>query len=423
MATRTFRGDAQAVAQVTTFTVGGTAANGQVYTVTCNLKTVSYTATGTDTNNSIASALQALLAASTIAEFTEAGYTVSSNVITATAATAGWPFTMTTSATGTGTLTASTTTSNSGPNCWDVASNWAEGAIPANGDDVVITKTSTSIYHGLDQSAVALNSLTIEASFTGTIGLPLINTGSGSAGGSFGSTSGYREYRSRYLAIGASTVVIGSGSGSGSGRIQLDLGTTTSWSMTVYGTGTSLDANANALLVKGNGSLLAASKGSIGLNTESGDTSTVTAIRTGYVNTPQTDVNLTIGAGATITTLDISGGVINCYSGFTTLNMTAGTLTVQGGALNATTLNVTGGTVYYQATGTLTTVNLATGAIFDRSRDNRSCTIGTLNLYSGCTFLDPTKAITFTNPIVFKECGVADLAKLDLGKDFTLARV
>src|ERR1700736_2287329 len=116
MATPRWRGDAPAVKQVNTATVGGTAAGGQVYTVTINGKTVSYTAAGGDTNNTIAGALQALLAASTIPEFQEVAWTVATNVITGTSAVAGRPFTNTSSATGTGTLVRATTTASSGPN-------------------------------------------------------------------------------------------------------------------------------------------------------------------------------------------------------------------------------------------------------------------------------------------------------------------
>src|ERR1700691_1519777 len=101
MSTIIYRGDAVTVSQVNTITVGGTPATSQVYTVTFNTKSVTYTATSLDTNITIAAALQVLLAASTISEFTEIIWTVSSAVITATmnANQAGMPFTNTSSAT------------------------------------------------------------------------------------------------------------------------------------------------------------------------------------------------------------------------------------------------------------------------------------------------------------------------------------
>jgi phage tail sheath gpL-like len=63
-----WRGDAPAVKQVIAVTVGGTPANGQVYTVTWNGSSVAYTAGDGDTNASIAAALQARLAATELAE-------------------------------------------------------------------------------------------------------------------------------------------------------------------------------------------------------------------------------------------------------------------------------------------------------------------------------------------------------------------
>jgi hypothetical protein len=130
MASNYFRGDAQDVAQVQTHTVAGTAAAAQVYTLTANRKEISYTADGADTNTTIAAALRELLAASTIPEFKLATWTVSTNVITATASTPGRPFTVTSAATGTGTLVASVTTASKGHWHWDDADNWSAGWIP-----------------------------------------------------------------------------------------------------------------------------------------------------------------------------------------------------------------------------------------------------------------------------------------------------
>lgn len=105
MSTNLWLGSAPAVAQVNTITVGGTPASGQQYAVTINGKSVTYTATGGDTNITIATALQLLLAASAIDEFNDATWTNPSNaVILGTSRTAGQPFTSTSSATGTGTL-------------------------------------------------------------------------------------------------------------------------------------------------------------------------------------------------------------------------------------------------------------------------------------------------------------------------------
>ena len=98
---------------------------------------------------------------------------------------------------------------------WSDAANWTS-AVPVNGDDVILANNSVSVTAGLDQSAVALASLTIDQSYTGTLG----------------STS------SEFLEIGASVVSLGairaSGTQTGSPRLNLDLGTTTAAQVKVY---------------------------------------------------------------------------------------------------------------------------------------------------------------------------------------------
>lgn len=135
MPTNRYRGDALAVAQLDTLTVGGTPAVNQVYSVTINGKVVSYTATGTDTNSTIALALANAMTASAIREFGEVLWAQDSgttNQINATAQTAGRPFTVAAvSATGTGTLTHAAVTANTGPWNWDQPLNWTLGRIPA----------------------------------------------------------------------------------------------------------------------------------------------------------------------------------------------------------------------------------------------------------------------------------------------------
>src|SRR5438067_3371208 len=119
MGQKRWKGTAASVAQVTTVTVG-TYDAATTYKVTINGKTVSQVGTG-GTNATTAAALQALLAASAEPEFTEVTWTVASNVVTATAATKGKPFTLTTAVSGgTGTISQATPTASSGPNDYSV---------------------------------------------------------------------------------------------------------------------------------------------------------------------------------------------------------------------------------------------------------------------------------------------------------------
>src|SRR5437868_4407821 len=124
MSTNRWRGDAPAVAQVDNFTVSATA-NGAVFTVTCNGKTVTYTAVNSDTTTTVATALLALLNATTIPEFQEVAWTSSTNILSGTAATIGKPFTITAGATGGGTFSRSAVVVSSGPNDVSVTKNWS----------------------------------------------------------------------------------------------------------------------------------------------------------------------------------------------------------------------------------------------------------------------------------------------------------
>ena len=54
---------------------------------------------------------------------------------------------------------------------WSVAGNWSPSGVPASTDDVIISAAYTvSITAGLNQSAVTLNSLTVEEGYSGAIG-------------------------------------------------------------------------------------------------------------------------------------------------------------------------------------------------------------------------------------------------------------
>jgi hypothetical protein len=414
MSTVTWRGDAQAIAQVNTLTVGGTPVNGQAYNVLINGKTVTYTSTGTDTTATIASSLQALLTGARIGEFGEITWTVSGSVITATAATAGVPFTQTSSVgAGTGTLTTTTTVTGSGPNDVSLAANWSTGSLPASGDDVTLANSTSGLLYNLSAlSAVTLNSLTIDSTFTGNIGLPRTNA------------NGYVEYRPTYWQIGATTVTTLAGTGGGSGRIRLDLGSAAT-TLNINATGSPIDQGKPALQLKAinAANVLNILQGNVGVAVEPGELSTLVTINIGYQSSQQTDVTLTLGSGCTLTTINQDGGSLTVNSNVTTLTQRGGNLIVYGTAA-ITTLDIESGNCRWQSSGTLGTVTLGSsggGGSLDFSRDPRTRTVTNLTLNSGTTLLDPNKTVTFTNPLYLQRCGL-DQVKLDLGADFHLAR-
>lgn len=413
MSANRWKGAAAAVAQLNTATVGGTAANGQVYTVTAGLnnsKTVSYTASGVDTNTTIAAALLALLQASTVApEFQEMTWAnPSAGVLTAAAKTPGQPFTFTTSATGTGTFVTVITTASTGPNNWDNAANWSLNAVPAAGDDVYVDAGSVSILYGLGQSGVTLNSLTIAAAYTGQVGLPETNT-------TFSSGGSYLEYRGRYLQVGATTAYVGAGQGQGSQLLNLDAGAVQT-SLVVYSTGASQTPGLETLQWKGTSAanVVTVQAGSVALAGYGGDLATLATLNVGFVTSPSSDAQVRAGVGCTLTTLDMSGGVVDLYNGPTTVSKQNGDLTLRTG--NVTTITDDGGATHYRGVGTVTTWNVGSAATADFSQDMRARTVTTLNCYKGATVSDPFGTVAVTNPLHAIRCRIADLS-LDFGEN------
>lgn len=404
MSTCKWRGDAPAVAQVNTITPASVT-TGNIFTLTINGKAVTFTATAGTVAN-VTAGLAAAVAASTIPEFQEVTAADGTTVLTLTANTPGQPFTQTSSsATGTGSgghsCTTSTTTANSGPHNWDVAANWSGAAVPANSDDVYIADSSSDILYGLAQTAVTLTSLNIAASFTGKIGLPLVND-----------SGGYYEYRARYLAIKTATLNIGYGDGSGSGRLLLDLSSNAT-TIFVTSTGSQVEQSVPALVVKGSGSTYTPTilNGSVGFATEVSQTCTIDTLTVGGAAV------VTLGSGCTTTTINQTGGTVTTNAAVTTFTLTDGIAYHMAGAV--TTFTVDGGTLYDRSTGTITTLKVGTGAKVDFTQDNRARTVTNCTLDASATLIDTFKTVTWTNGIALNRCSLEEVT-LDLGTHFTL---
>ncbi len=401
-ATKRWRGDAAAVAQINTVTP--TAFNAAVYTITINLKSVTYTADGSATVAEITAGLTAAFNAATYPEFTEIAAVDSTTLVTLTADTAGLPFTQTSSATGgTATLVTATTTAATGPNHWSDANNWSPVNVPVAADDVIVEASTVDILYGLAQSAVTLTSLTVKQSYTGKIGLPQRNA------------AAYDEYRATYLAISATTVTIGQGDGTGSGRIRLDTGVN-ACTLNVLNTGAAIDSGVEALLWKGNNASNAANifEGSVGLCALAGETGGVTNLRVngGTVN---------CGSGLTITNKDQTGGTLTTNSNIGTLcTQNGGTHYHRNGTLASTKID--GGTLYYASPNNITLLDIGSAGTVDLSQDLRTLTCTTCNLYAGATLRDPQGRVTWTNGIDLERCSIDDVT-IDVGshKKLTVA--
>jgi hypothetical protein len=419
MSTVRWIGNALPVAQVNTITPANVGV-GNTFTITINGKAITFTATAATVAN-VTAGLVTLLSASTAPpEFQEITWADATTAITATSKVAGRPFTQTSSASGgTATLTTAATTANSGPWNADIAANWSGGAVPVDLDDIVFDSGAVPVKYGLDQSAVTPASVTFTAGYTGTIGLPATNSDN--------AASTYVEYRGTYLQYGNSgdatttAITIGGGTGSGSGRIKLDSGTGRV-NVVINGTGNAAEASAGvpAVLWKGThaSNTVTISKGTLGIAFVAGETATVATLNVGYQSQIASDATVQVGAGATLTTINQSGGALTVNSNVTTANVTNGTYTQAAGMLG--TLNADGGRVIYKTTGALTTANVGSGANLDCSQDMRARTITNINLYEGAEYHDPFGTVTATNGFVFVRCAPKDLKAWDIAPNKTI---
>lgn len=408
MATRRWQGDAKAVAQVSTVQVTAFDAS-TTYKLTINGKVISVL--GVTDEDATATALAAAWNASDEPEVSGVTASTNTDTVTLTGDTAGVPFTVSSSVSGgTGTIGSVTAaTAATGPHHWSDAANWSGGAVPVNSDDVVI-EIGDDILYGLDQSAVTLTSLTVKRSFNGRIGLPEIAT--------VGQLQ-YAEYNDRFLKIGATSVTIGDGEGTGSGRIKIDFGTA-AHTTNVYGTGQGLETGIPSLLIKGSNAanVLNVLRGSVGVAIYAGETAQLDFLRMGHIANQASDAQVTLGSGVTNDAVIVDGGKLTLASATTTLNQSAGEITVLAGAHAA--IVQTGGTLIYRSTGTVSALTTGKGATADFSRDPRSRTVSAATAYAGATIKDPQGTVTWSAGIDLPYARVADLT-LDLGSNINLA--
>lgn len=429
-----WRGGADAVAQVSTITITGTWATSDTATLTIGGYTLTLTV-GTDvTTAAIATALKEMFngdaqtgtgdhtfsnTGNEIQPFNEITASVNSSTVTFTHDTEGKPFTLTVGETtaGTGSVgSVSTSTSATGPDFWSEAENWSTGSIPVNSDDVVIDgRGKWDIKYGLDQSSVALTSLTIKNSFTKKIGLNEVNTDNAS--------ENYPEYRDTYLQIETGTLTI-EGEGTGSGQIKLDLGSGTATTMNISSRGNTANSGIPAVLIVGtNASNVArVTRGDVGFAFYEGDSAHLDTLNVGFEDNQAGNATVRCGDGVDLTnaTITQSGGSLTIES-----TTSSGTITQSGGTLYVMAaaqaeINCSG-TLYYSGAGTLTTLNVYGGTV-DFRRGAQAVTVTNCTLGRDSTLLDPAKRVTFTTGMDLSLCSLAQLRELDLGQHYTIQR-
>ncbi len=424
MATRIWRGGASPTAQVQTYALAGTwEANDKIRAIV-GAKVYDFTAGSTNTTAIVSAMVTAwnALSSTLYPEFSRITASGNSATFTLTADDAGLPFTVSLtplesdgtgadSQTIEGATAATTGTVNvacTGPNHFSNANNWTGGAVPVNSDDVFYQDTNISCQFDIDQNAITLASLTVDQSFTGDLGLPRTR-GTGA--------TAYPEYRETYLKISAATVTIGNGDGAGSGRLKLNTGAVPA-TLNINGSGTPSTGELRSIswLGANSGNVVNVNKGSVAAASIAGEAATIGTLRQGFRTSVNSDTDVFLGTGVTLTTVNKSGGTLTINSNVTTLTQTGGETILAAGTPG--TLNVWGGALRYRSAGNATTMNLA-GELDCRS-DLRGRQIGTLNIFKGAIIRDPFETIS-SAAFILKGCMASEVT-LDIGTDITLTR-
>lgn len=387
MATKRWLGQAAATYDLWTITVSGTMTS-QTYSVTINGKSVTYVANGSATATVILAGLAAAIQASVIPEFLELTAAASPaggpyTSLTLTGTTLGRPSTVSVATGGAATFAASHTTTATGPNDFTNPQNWSTGTAPANSDVLVFDNGSSDCKYNLG-SALTGVTVNVSPAYSGNIGLPFINNDG---------QNSYNEYRATSLTLAGGTVTINAPNVR---RLNLAFGANTAV-VTVSDSGNRLDQYTPAILIIGGdgSSTLDIIKGDVGVAFYQGQTATFATISTSYKSSQSSDVKLFCGAGATLTTINKSGGDLTVNSAVTTLTqgIGGGTMQIVAGAI--TTLNIDNGTCVYDSTGTLGTAIVSGRGILDFGKSPAAKTVtNPIELYGDFSSVnDPQKTV------------------------------
>jgi hypothetical protein len=407
-----WNGNAQTLAQTQTITLTAVALNA-VYTAQISNKTISYTASGTDTTSTAASAWQQLLSANNAPpEFAEIVFTASSNTITATARSAGTPFTLTATAASGGTITQATPQPNSSPADVNNANNYLRGGVggsvglPQNGDDLILANSAVPLLWNLDKLAsVRLNSLTRWQSFTGTVGLTENNP------------NGYYEYRPTYFQFsgpqfGILAVTLGQGHvGGGPSRERYNVGGQQT-NFAALAAGSAADDYAirflgthalNTLRIAGTSvgvAMLQGESASLATALVDGGGSLALGPGLSFTGTSSVAGPSSVGAAApgVVTALNASL-ILWCCPGSVILDQAAQALLQANGSTYPSLLAQGGAVITSLSSSTITSLVLTQAATFDKSSDVQPQTIIGGQVDGDCQILDPNNALSYQTAI------------------------
>ncbi len=415
-----FLGTAPVRAQVSTAaiaSVDGTPAN-NTFTVTIGGLAVS--AIGNTSANQTAADLVTALNASTDVRFSGITWANDSGAnIKGTADVSGVAFTavISKSGGGTGSVTAfggtGTNTANGGPSDLSDVRNYSTGALPVDGDTLIIENNSIPICWNLDAlSTVSLALFRRDQTHTGFIGL-----GKYLATSSDGATTDTSalEYRTAYLTFGgtSNTMRVEQGqnfstqsSPNGAG-MKLDTQDTVT-TITIFNTVPTVSSSSQSLApiqlkCNATGTNIYVRSGSVGIALGPGEVSTVGSI----FNSGGT---IQVGQGVTFNTKfqQTAGNSLVSYTALPTVQVYGGTCTLEG-TVNQTTLTVYGGTVRDHTSGTTATLNIDRGGYLDNSASMTAKTYTDCNRGVGTIKRNP-QGLVFTNAVAYTAPSVETLA-------------
>jgi len=410
MAKKYWLGAAQAVAQVTTVTYSAYTI-GVTYRLTVNNKVVSYTAVAATSADVWAGMVNAWNS-SGFAEIQEMVASVGGAGIVLTGRDAGVPVTVTGSSSGAPTATVTATTAATGPNFLMNAANWVGGTAPVAADELIFRNSSVSVLYDIEQTGINFSHVTVEASFTGAIGLPATRE-NGAA---------YPEYRPRYLKLGDGTntynLTIGAGVGQQASRVLVDANQA-SVTLVVFGSGqASLDAMPVELKNTDSASAAQIYAGNVAIRADTtGNLATLAVIFRQDLNAQP---NVIIGEGVTVAAAkQLGNSTLSNYGTITVMDVVDGA-ECYNYATMPTARAANQGKIYWVSSANLSTQAIAYSmGLIDFSRHGTAKSCQACDVYGGGSVLDPLGLVTFTTGIILKGCKLADTT-IDVGRSRTL---